>query len=235
MTKDVPSTAAGQTGSLFREIVQSKTWKRAFFFGAVAGVVAGVLNFAATAFEWPLQWLFECLNTPLIYILENPYYQFNPHSWAHSGPWNYLLRQSVVFICYWTIIGLVLAPVYYFVRAGIIGRIRRDQVCRGALILCAGGGVLMGGLNFLAALDVDGALANCFEVLDRPGIAVVRPAMYRPEVFQILQNASTEFICGFILAIAYWTTIGLLLATVFSFVRVLRMRNDGMGITVSTE
>lgn len=236
MNKDAPAIPAGQTGgSLFREIVRSKTWKRAFLFGAVAGPVAGAVNFAATAIEWPLRWLFVCLNCPLISLIEDPYYQFVSRTWSsrpwmHSGPWNYLL---LAFICYWTTISLVLAPIYCFVRAGVFRRIRRDQVCRGALILGAGAGVLMGGLNFLAALDVDGPLANGFKALDGPGNALLDAAitaMNRPEVFEILQNASAEFICGFVLAIVYWATIGLFFATVFSFVRVLNMRNDGVTV-----
>lgn len=224
MHKDGAVISADQTGgSVFSEIVQSRTWKRALLIGSLTGMAVGVLNLAANANEWPMNDWFEFLDAPLSSLLESMWGKFE----LNLGPERLAFYSLLAMMCYWSIIGLLLAPVYCFVRVGGIKRVRRDRACRRALIFGVGGGIFIGLLNFVAVLAGSGALADFFEFLDRPCAALVESVAYRLGVVEILaQNLVIETILDLILAITYWLIIGLFFASLFSVARVLRMKSD---------
>lgn len=235
MHKDAPATSASQSGvSLFRQIVRSKTWKRALLCGALVGLAVGVLDLVAFANEWRLGDWFDAFDTPVDWVLESArdHFHFLEDSTAEM-----LVRYSLV-LCtvYWTIISLLLALVYCFVRGGGIQRIRRDRTCRRALIFGTGAGIFLGGSNFLAMLNEVETLERCFDFLDRPGIALAEAAVERFGPAQIIpQSLSGEGIVLFVATMAYWIIIGFLPVMLFCVVRVLKMKNDTTEVAASEE
>src|SRR5690242_352386 len=133
---------ADQPGeSFFSVIIHSQSWKRALVGGALAGMAVGVLNLAAVANEWPLTGWFEFLDAPINSLIDSA--RENIDFFANLGPEASMFYTLLVGIGYWTIIGLLLAPVCCLIRAGVIKRIRRDRTCRRVLMFAGGGGILM--------------------------------------------------------------------------------------------
>lgn len=235
MNKDAPATPAGQPGvSIFREIVRSKTWKRVLFFGPLAGVAIGVLNLVTELNGWELKYWFGVLDIPLASLIEAA--EDRLHFIADLKPEVFKLILVLAYTAYWTFIILLLTPIYRFVRVGGVQRMLRDRTCRRAFILGAGAGMFIGGANFMAILNEVDVLQRCFDFLDHPGVALAKNVAYRFGRMQLLPDSPSEvLIYELVAAVAYWVSIGLLLAVVFSVMRVLKMRNGATEPRVSAE
>lgn len=237
MSKDAPATPAKQAGvSLFREIVRSKTWRRALLVGALVGLAIGVLDLVAFANEWRLGDFLDALDTPVDLIFDFARNQSESLDDSVSSAWVFFSLFGCT--AYWMIISLLLALVYCFARAGGFKRIRRDRTCRRALIFGVGAGIFIGGANFLAMLNEVEILERCFDFLDQPGVALAQAVIDRFGPAQIVPQSLSlegEGIFMFVAAMAYWMIIGFLPAMLFCVVRVLRMRNEATESRLSAE
>lgn len=84
---------------------------RALFFGAITGMAVGVLNLVAVANEWDLKYAFEAPDDPIMRFM------------GAAQDWAFVEMPSVLMIIgYWTLIGLLLALVFCFVR---VARMRK--------------------------------------------------------------------------------------------------------------
>lgn len=225
MSKDARSTSANQkSGSFFGEVVRRTRWKRVLLAVPLVGVAIGVLNLVAEENGWELKDWFGLFDIPMASVMDAA--QHRLHFFADPKPEVFKRILLLAYIGYWMIIVLLLTPVYCFVHAGGIKRILRDQTCRRALIFGAGAGVFIGGGNFLAILNGVEIFERCFSYLDRPGLALIHDAVYRFGLIQLLPRSTPgEVVRELVAAIAYWLVICLVPATLFSVVRVLRMRN----------
>lgn len=226
MSKDArPTSAKHKGGSFFGEIVHRKTWKYALLVSPLAGMAAGYLNLVAEENGWELKDWFGLFDVPLASLMDVAQHRF--HFFADANPEVYKRILLLAYIGYWTLIVLLLTPVYCFVRAGGLKHMLRDRTCRRWLIFGAGAGIFIGGTNFLGILNKVEIFERCFNFLDRPGVTLINEAVYRFGLIQLLPGSTSgEVVREFVGAIAYWLIIGLVPATLFCVVRVLRMRKD---------
>jgi hypothetical protein len=178
------------------------------FFGAMAGAAVGVLNLRALANEWKLEAVFELLDAPAIAFMN---YARDKLDWPALVP-NVSGLEQLTVILYWTLIGLFIAS---FIC------LSRHRNYRRVMLFGAGGGLLVGCLNWLAIVNHWYKLWVSFTFLGRP----VRPAK---EAISLWING--HFRVGdpvpyvALTYIVYWFVIGLLLASLFCVARMLVKR-----------
>jgi lipid-A-disaccharide synthase-like uncharacterized protein len=203
-------------GAAIREPTHSQRWVYALVFGAIAGMAVGVLNLAAVANEWKLKEFFEVVDSPVTSFMER------------RNGYDYWLDSLVPEICYWTLIGILAALLFCVVKI-----VARDKASKYALLIGACGGMLVGGLDFLAVVNEWTQLERYFHAFDRPGIALVEPAwdhLYvspqyllptvSPAVLRrrtLYRRKMMKYM--FAGAVAYWSLIGLLIALLFCSLR----------------
>lgn len=233
MDKDVQTTQGHEmSADLTSESARGTRWMYVLVFGALSGTAMGVLNFSALANDWELGGYFAIFNRPVIlamYIARARFdFATNPDAW--------LIYWLLALVCYWAIIGVLLALLISCVRVRIIKGIFRDRTCRRALFFGACGGMLVGGLNCAAAANGWQQLGDCFEALDRPAITVIRVALEWLGFLDFLSGSPTaEFIAGLAVALVYWTVVGFFVAFLLCFIRVARKRKGAAEIGVPGE
>lgn len=222
MHKDGQTTQGHETSvALSSETARGTRWMHALVFGAIAGMAVGVLNLVAVVNEWTLKEFFEVVDLPVSSLM----YRIDGY--------DFWLNSLVPDICYWTLIGIIMALLFCVVK-----RIARDKIDNYALLIGACGGMLIGGLDFTAAVNGWTELERYFHALDRPGIALVEPAWDRlyispqyllptvsPTILRrrmIYRRKMMNYM--FAAAVAYWSLMGLLIALLFCFLRVSRKR-----------
>ena len=140
-------------------------------------------------------------------------------------PSSFTHRVAVVMISYWTTIGLFLASLICLVRRGVIRDIVRDKTCRWVLFLGICGGICIGSLSFLAASNGWEVLSNLFDSLNQPANAVMGALESRYKILDFLPpDLRAEFIFWNVVALIYWTAIGLFFAAFLCVIRILAFR-----------
>lgn len=217
-------------------IVNGLTWRRSLVFGVVAGMAAGGLNLAAAVHRWKIEYSFEVIDSPLISAFPPPEYRrlfpgltMVGHSFVVDVPY---LRLAI--FCYWTVIGLFLASLYYLCRAGVLSEIIRERTCMRALFLGASAGIFIGALNSLAIAN-GWELERLFDVLGRPDSGIKNSLKLYHFVNLLPIRPAAGYVCSMVAAIAYWAVIGFFLVSLLCVIQVLVKRKAARETGVSEE
>lgn len=216
MYKDVPANPEDQSGvSLFSQIVRGKAWKWNLFLGATGGIAMGILNLSAAVTESRLQGLFDTLSYPAIFLTYIANDRLGFMNGKSSGVCEFYLLIAV--ICYWVFIGLFLSSVPCLAR---------DWTCRCALLIGAFGGLSTGYLNFMTTVGQwEGPRSYFyFDILGRSGSWT-----FRADKIQV------EILFSLVAGIVYWTLIGLVVASLFCVIRIVKNKKLARRILVSEE
>ena len=182
-------------------------------------MAVGVLNLVAVANEWNLEDTFDWLDLPITLAIAGDHqFGFPP------TPWNYGYTPSllVIIIAYWIFLGVLVAMLICGIRGGAVGEVVHDKIWRRTLLLGSGAGMLAGGLNCLAAINEWWQVERYSYVFDRPLILLLGIA---DQKLQLLPRSDAFRDLNWLLAIiAYWTTIGMLLAPLVCAIQILRKK-----------
>jgi hypothetical protein len=209
MNQDAPPTAVNQTGDgLNSKGVRYRAWRYHLFFGATAGVMVGVVDFAASLNGSQLDEGFALLDLPIRLLMGavEDRVDFPPWIWAYPYCFGLLVD-----ICYWTAIGLFSASLLCLAR---------DRKCRINLLFGACGGIVIGCLDFLVRALYWYGLYRHIDFFDRPARPLVKAE------YQIIREAYPGVVFPYwrLTYVVYWLAVGLLLALFFWAVRILRKR-----------
>lgn len=204
--RDAPAAQRDKTGGKwYSGMARGTSWT--LFFGATAGAAVGVLHFTALANGRKIE-VFELLDAPVTAFMDRVREKLGCPPWTP----NMFGLESLAVILYWTLLSL-------FVAAFIC--LARHPNYRRVMIFGAGGGLLVGCLNWLAIVNHWFRLWVSFAFLDRP-VEPARKAIgywingrfYFRQIQDVIRYEALTYV-------VYWFVIGLILAFTVCVIRML--------------
>jgi hypothetical protein len=141
-----------------------------------------------------------------------------------AGVWSFLAiaydwRLGFGMIPFWIFIIWFVVLLFFIVRAGVLGEMLRDKVCKYILFLGTCGGMVIGRLDWLAAWNGEDEVRRHFDRLDWPLNVLMG---FLPDAF--LPNPRWEYLDLHAVAMVYWTVVGLFIASFFCAIRIRSKR-----------
>lgn len=232
MNEDAPPIAANQMrDGISTHGIRRMTCIYILLLGATLGMLVGILDLLANN-RWKIQEdFFDIVDAPihpLTIHFPSPHFIGSPE-W-HTDQRLYAIRVALVIICYWTIIGLLLASLICLIRKGVIRDITRDEICRWVLFLGTCGGTFIGSVSFLAASNGWYVLSNFFYSVNQPINSVMGALQERYNILSFLPpSPQTQFITWNAAAVVYWIIICLFMTFIFCVIRIEIKRKAASG------